>query len=134
MAGWREVGSVALGGVIGTAIRLTLDTVIPHTDSSFPWDTLIINVVGSFALAMLVGVLWVRTSTPQWLKAGLGTGLIGSFTTFSAVIVSLVAEAVHGEWMMAVAYLAASLLLGFGAAALALFIVGRTANADPVNE
>lgn len=125
MAGWRDVGAVAVGGVIGTGIRLMLDTVIPHTDAGFPWDTLIINVTGSFVLAMLAGFVWERTSTPTWLKAGLGTGIVGSFTTFSAIVVSLVAETVGGEWMLALAYLAASLILGFGAAALGLNVAGR---------
>ena len=94
MAGWREVVAVSVGGVIGTALRLTLDTVIPHTDTDFPLSTLLINVTGSFVLGALVATLWRRARTPNWLKVGLGTGTVGSFTTFSALIVSLIA---HGE-------------------------------------
>jgi len=132
--GWRELSSVAVGGVVGTGIRLTLDTVIPHSDTGFPVDTLLINVLGSFALAVVVSMLWRRTSTPDWLRAGLGAGLIGSFTTFSAVVVSLVSEAAHGEWMLALAYLAACLVLGFGAAALGLIVGGHRSAVDQARE
>jgi len=131
MAGWREVVAVAIGGVVGTGLRLTLDTVIPHTDTEFPLSTLLINVAGSFALGALVATLWRRTSTPNWLKVGLGTGTIGSFTTFSALIVSLVSEAHYGLWMLAVLYLLLSLVLGFGAALLGLSI-GRRPRPAPL--
>lgn len=125
MAGWREVAAVAAGGVIGTGLRLTLDTVIPHGDTDFPLSTLLINIVGSFALGAMVATLWRRPSAPNWLKVGLGTGAIGSFTTFSALIVSLLAEAHHGAWMLAVLYLLLSLVLGFGAAFLGLSLGRR---------
>ena len=125
MAGWRELAAVAAGGVLGTGLRLTLDTVIPHTDTEFPLSTLLINIVGSFALGAIVATLWRRASTPNWLKVGLGTGTIGSFTTFSALIVSLVTEAHHGLWMLAVLYLVLSLVLGFAAALLGLSLGRR---------
>ena len=125
-AGWRDFAAVAAGGVIGTGLRLTLDTVIPHSDTTFPLSTLVINIAGSFALGVLVSTLWRRPTTPSWVKAGLGSGLVGSFTTFSALIVSLVAEASNGLWMLALFYLVLSLLLGFTAAALGLTL-GRSA-------
>jgi CrcB protein len=134
MAGWREAVAVATGAVVGTGIRLTLDAVIPHTDTTFPWDTLLINVVGSFALGVLVSTLWTRPSTPGWLKAGLGAGTIGSFTTFSAVIVSLVAESAAGLWVLALVYLVVTLVLGFAAAALGLRIGGHRTKPDLVDE
>jgi CrcB protein len=120
VAGWREVAAVAVGGIVGTALRLALDTVIPHTDTEFPLSTLLINILGSFVLGALVATLWRRLSTPNWLKVGLGTGMVGSFTTFSALIVSLLGEAQHGLWMLALLYLVLSLVLGFGAALLGL--------------
>ncbi len=123
--GWREFVAVAMGAVLGTGARLTLDAVIPHSDTSFPWSTLLINVVGSFALGALVSTLWRWRDLPNWLRAGLGTGLIGSFTTFSAVIVSLIAEGAHGEWMLALAYLVGTLLLGFAAAVAGIALGGR---------
>ena len=111
-----------LGGICGTGLRLLIDTLLPHTAAEFPLSTLIVNIVGTFALGLIVARLW--SSAPEWLKAGLGAGLLGSFTTFSAVMASLVAHATSGLWMMAALYLALSLVLGLAAAALGLR-VGR---------
>ena len=59
---------------------------------------------------------------PQWLKAALGPGLLGSFTTFSAVMVSLVALVSADSWALAAVYLLSTLVLGFAAAALGLWL------------
>ena len=114
----RELLAVVLGGMLGTGLRLLVDVLIPHGDAGFPVSTLLVNVAGSFALGLLVSRLWAHA--PRWLKAGLGTGLIGSFTTFSSLMVSLVAQASLGLWMLAAGYLVLSLVLGFAAAALGL--------------
>lgn len=113
-----------VGGACGTGARLLLDTVIPHTDTEFPLSTLAVNVVGAFLLGLVVARLWSRLS--EWMRVGVGTGFLGSFTTFSAVMVSLVTQGASGLWWMAVVYLALSLVLGFAAAALGLR-VGRVA-------
>ena len=104
--------------MLGTGLKLGVDLVLPHTDDSFPLSTLIINALGAFALAALVSRFW--STAPAWLKAGLGPGLLGSFTTFSAFAVSLVSLSAAGQWMPALAYLALTLVLGFGAAGLGL--------------
>ena len=62
--------------------------------------------------------LWIaRPRTAFWLRAGLGPGLLGSFTTFSALALAvdqLFRSGFHAVWL---AYLALSLVLGLGAAA-----------------
>ena len=118
----KNYAAVSVGAVAGGGVRLAFDAILPHTATEFPWSTLIINVVGAFALASLVGGLWQRASTPDWVKAGAGPGLLGSFTTFSAVMASLVLEGAAGEWLLGASYLAATLVLGFGAAVAGLRI------------
>src|SRR5690554_4831887 len=108
--------------MLGTALRFGIDTALPHGDAEFAASTLLVNVLGSFALGLLVGRAWL--GAPGWLRAGLGPGLLGSFTTFSAVAVSLVAMSTECEWMLAASYLVATLVLGLGAATLGLR-VGR---------
>ena len=122
--GWAELVAVLVGGMLGTGLRLAIDLALPHQTDAFPWGTLALNVVGSFLLAVLVSTLWTNPGTPPWLKAGLGAGLLGAFTTFSAVMVSLVALTASGHWMLAAGYLVASVVLGLVAAALGLS-VGR---------
>ena len=121
--------AVLIGGLIGTGMRLGLDALLPHADDAFPWSTLIINVVGSFALGLLVARVW--PIAPTWLRAGLGAGLLGSFTTFSALAVSLVTLTQAGNGWVAAVYLAATLVAGLAAAFLGL----RTGTGpEPIDE
>jgi CrcB protein len=119
--------AVVLGGILGTGLRLAISQLVAP-GSAFPWATLLINVVGSFALGFLVARVW--PTAPGWLRAGLGTGVLGSFTTFSAVIVSLLTLTAAGMTPLAVVYLVASLLLGFAAALLGVRL-GVRAPLDP---
>ncbi len=114
----RDLLAVLVGGGVGTALRLGIDTLVPHTDTTFPVSTLVINTLGALLLGVLVGRIWRRAAS--WARAGLGAGLLGSFTTFSAVATSIVLLAHNDRWMLAAAYLAATLVLGLGAAALGL--------------
>jgi CrcB protein len=110
----RAILAVLAGGLIGTGLRLGVDTLLPHGDDGFPLATLLINVTGSFVLGMLVSRVW--PVAPVWLRAGLGAGLLGSFTTFSAVVASVVTlTRAHGAGL-AVVYLVVSLAAGWLAA------------------
>lgn len=123
--------AVLLGGIIGTGARLELDSLIPHSDSQFPLDTLLINIVGSFLLAVFVSRLW--PVVPRWLRAGLGPGLLGGFTTFSAVMASMVTLAASSQILLAIGYALLTLVLGFGASLLG-FRIARRRDADPTIE
>jgi fluoride exporter len=110
--------AVVLGGVVGTGLRIGLDALIRHDDTTFPWSTLLINIVGSFVLGLLVARVW--PVAPAWARAGLGAGLMGSFTTFSAFAVSLVTLTRSGMTWLALVYLLVSVVAGFAAAWLGL--------------
>ncbi|MCU1545488.1 MAG: hypothetical protein JWP30_588 [Homoserinimonas sp.] len=114
----RSLIAVFVGGMVGTGLRLLIDMVIPS--AGFPLGTLLINISGSFLLGVLVALVWPRPGLPAWFKVGAGVGVIGSFTTFSAVVVAVVDAAAQGERALAVTYLLASLALSFAAAALGL--------------
>jgi fluoride exporter len=81
--------AVFAAGVLGTAARLAIDSVFPVHPGGVLVSTLVVNTAGSFALGVVVGVL--PRHSPEWLRAGLGAGLLGSFTTFSAITVASVA-------------------------------------------
>jgi CrcB protein len=117
MPEWRAWLAVAVGGLAGTELRYGLGLAFPDTAGAVPLTTLCINVAGSFVLAALT-TLWIaRPHTAFWLRAGLGPGLLGSFTTFSAVIFSIDHLSRSGEHPVWLAYLGLSLLLGLAAAA-----------------
>lgn len=116
-AGWGAWLAVAAGGLAGTELRYGLGLAFPEPAGTLPWTTLGINVAGSFVLAALTTVWMARPHTAFWLRAGLGPGLLGSFTTFSAVVFSVNQLAAAGGQPLWIAYLALSLVLGLGAAA-----------------
>lgn len=115
--GWRAWLAVAVGALAGTELRYVLGLAFPEPAGAIPWTTLAINLSGSFVLAGLTTVWMARPHTAFWLRAGLGPGLLGSFTTFSAVVFSvnqLAAAGGHPAW---IAYVGLSLVLGLTAAA-----------------
>ncbi|MEV8252958.1 CrcB family protein [Rhodoglobus sp. NPDC076762] len=129
----REIAAVAVGGALGTGLRFALDVAFTTNDGLFPISTLIANILGSFVLALVVAELWAPS--PVWARAGLGAGLLGSFTTFSALAVAAVHLIGADQWIPALIYVAATLVLGLAAAALGLRLgLVRRSQPDLVNE
>lgn len=77
--------AVLIGGLIGGCSRYLVSFLIPSIDA-FPVAILVVNLGGSLLLGLLYGITASHPMKP-WLKAGLGIGVIGSFTTFSAYCV-----------------------------------------------
>jgi len=119
----RELLAVIAGSIVGSSLRLGLDTLVPHDSDQFAVSTFVINVVGSFALGYLVARVWPIAA--PWLKSGLGAGLMGTFTTFSALALGVVTLTWSGQLALAIAYLVVTLVAGF-AAAFAGITLGRS--------
>ena len=100
---------VALAGALGVLARHGLGTAVDSI-----WTIAAINVAGSFALGLLVGSDW--GSDPA--RTALGTGFLGGFTTFSTFSVQAVQDVDAGDPGRALAYVAASVVLGITAAAV----------------
>lgn len=71
---------IGLAGAIG-AISRYLISIMMLTDAVFPLATLLVNLTGCYALAFIMSRTLPITDN---LKSAIGTGFIGSFTTFSA--------------------------------------------------
>ncbi|MGQ7788144.1 fluoride efflux transporter FluC [Nesterenkonia sp. K-15-9-6] len=97
---------VACAGAAGALLRLTIGQIIPEHGMKVPWTTLAINISGSGMLGLLTGVAAARPWLRRWVVPGLGTGLLGSYTTFSLVIVATMPSLPGGtfEGLSAVTY------------------------------
>ncbi|WP_311764273.1 CrcB family protein [Arthrobacter ipis] len=115
--GWRVWTAVAAGGLLGTEVRYALGLLFPDQSGELPWATLGINIVGSFTLAALTTIWIARPQTAFWLRAAIGPGVLGSFTTFSAVVFSTDQLTRTGLPVLGLLYLGLSVLLGLAAAA-----------------
>lgn len=104
---------VALGGAAGSLLRCALEVAVPVADG-WPWATLLANVAGSGALGWLVA-RGERRAQAWWVRPGVGTGLLGGFTTFSTYAVQ-VATLGRVGLATSLAYLVVTPVLCVGAA------------------
>ena len=79
--------AVAAGALLGTLARVGISTAWPHESAGFPWATLLINVAGSLLAGLAVGSLQRRPGASPLLRPFAVTGVLGSFTTYSAFAV-----------------------------------------------
>ncbi|MDQ1082683.1 MULTISPECIES: CrcB family protein [Microbacterium] len=114
--------TVAVAGGAGAALRFLLDAGIRRVAGErFPWGILIVNVTGAFAL----GILSMLPADEAW-RWIVGTGLLGGYTTFSAVAATTVLLAEEGRGRAATVYAAAS-FVGSVVAATAGLALGSSA-------
>lgn len=76
---------VGLGGAAGSILRyLTGNLLLVLNPAAFPYGTLVANLAGSFLLGLLTDTWLKNRKISSEISAAVGTGMIGSFTTFSA--------------------------------------------------
>jgi CrcB protein len=78
----KEIILVFLGGGLGSTIRFILNKLIP-TDS-FPFSTLIVNLIGSFLIGLIISYLIKNNMLKSDYFLLLVVGICGGLTTFSA--------------------------------------------------
>lgn len=125
---WSSLGLVALGGMVGTALREGLALTFAAPPGGFPVAILVINLVGSFALGLLLESLVRRGSDEgrrRMARLLVGTGLIGGFTTYSAFAVDVGLLGSGGGLVIAFAYAVSSVVLGTLAAGAGIALAGR---------
>ncbi|WP_343521537.1 fluoride efflux transporter CrcB [Sphingomonas sp.] len=100
---------VMLGGAVGAGARhLTGRAALALWGPGFPWGTLIVNVAGGLAMGLLAGWLAARSSGDEALRALLGVGVLGGFTTFSAFSLETANMLQRGDHGIALLYILAS--------------------------
>ena len=104
---------IAIAGAAGASARYGIGVAVGAR--SFPWSTLAINLIGSFALGLLAKVSlerdWTATQTLP-----LTVGFLGAFTTFSTFSVEAHTMLRDGRTLEAAAYVGLSVVGGLLAA------------------
>jgi CrcB protein len=111
--------AVAVGGVLGSWLRWRIGVQWPVRLGQFPTTTLVINLTGALVLGAVVATWLERRPQRLVAHALVGTGVLGSYTTFSTMTVEAVTLVELGHVVRAGTYLALSLVLG-----VAVFAVG----------
>ena len=103
---------IGTGGFIGSVGRYLISQFVQdRVLSSFPFGTMLVNVIGCF----LIGVVFSfseRGSMPSEWRLFLATGICGGFTTFSAFTNESVALLRDGQLLYSMFYIGGSVIAG----------------------
>ena len=100
---------LAVGGMVGTLARYALGGLLQPSSGNFPWGTLVVNVLGAFALGFLMRYLLGTAAVGPELRAALTIGFCGSFTTMSTFSYETVTLMTDGEYWRAGFYITGSI-------------------------
>ena len=116
----RRLVAVFSGGVAGTAGRVLLIDVVPESTGVMQWPIFLANILGAFRLGWFV----TRGAASPWrsdlIVPFFAIGLLGSLTTFSALMVDVVESVRDGLAVGGIGYGLASVFAGLAAAALGM--------------
>jgi fluoride exporter len=115
---------VALGGGLGAALRhLANAGALRLFGPNFPYGTMGINILGSFAMGVFIELLVRRAGSSNELRLFVATGILGGFTTFSAFSLDFAVLLERGAMGQALLYALASVVLSILALFLGLWLV-----------
>ena len=107
-----ELLLVAFGGACGAVMRALIDQAAARAGWLAEYGTVTINLLGSLLAGLLVTLIVERSMVPPEFRPLLITGLLGGFTTFSALSVQLSRLVSTGDTLAAAAYAVGSVALG----------------------
>jgi CrcB protein len=110
---WQQLLLVMAGGALGAGGRFWMGGwLLRQLGSAFPWGTLAVNLLGSFAAGFLA--IWLEDRGPSALywRAFLIVGVLGALTTYSALMLECLLLARSQRSGLLLGYLAISLVAG----------------------
>ncbi len=99
---------VGLGGMLGAVLRYLTTLATQGVSMTFPYGTLISNLLGSFVIGIVATLGMGSTLLSTEARLFLATGVLGGYTTLSSMIYELVQFIDDGEFLHASIYFAAT--------------------------
>jgi CrcB protein len=113
---WTYI-AIAVGGTLGCWARYGMTNLVQAVfGRDFPYATMSINLIGSFLMGFLFVETLERLAISPEVRAGILTGYLGGFTTFSTYAMESVILVEQGYPLRAGLYMLLSTVLGFLAA------------------
>ncbi|MCR4435796.1 MAG: fluoride efflux transporter CrcB [Clostridiales bacterium] len=113
----RKYVFISIGGILGAISRYLIKGLhIYHYHENVPLNTLIINVTGSFILALVLTVAFEVWEFDASIRLGIATGFLGAYTTFSTLCKETVGLIHQGDYFSAITYITDSTIVGIAAA------------------
>ncbi|MGH3451338.1 MAG: fluoride efflux transporter CrcB [Haloechinothrix sp.] len=114
--------AMLLGGALGANLRYLTDRRVQRWhDSTFPWGTLTVNVIGSLIMGFLAGAALYGLHSPA-LHVAVGTGFSGALTTYSTFGYETFRLFAEGARAYSIANIVTSVLAGLGAAVCGILL------------
>ena len=119
----KIIAAIAIGGAVGAVARHFVGVqMLRLFGSGFPWGTISVNVVGSFAMGALVELMAVRWNVGPELRAFMAVGVLGAFTTFSTFSLDVAVLGGRGAVFPAALYVLLSVSLSISALFFGLWL------------
>ena len=111
----KTVLAIAAGGALGAVARyyVSIGTGV-LLGTAFPWGTLVVNLIGCFAMGVLMELMAITWSPSAELRAFLTVGILGALTTFSAFTLDVALLHGHGQMLLGGVYIFASVAASLG--------------------
>ena len=115
---------VGAGGALGAASRHLVGIVsLRAFGSGFPAGTFIVNIVGSLAMGLFIGLLAIKLQGSESLRLFVATGFLGGFTTFSTFSLDFNTLWDRGDTLLAMGYVVASVVVALLALMFGMWLV-----------
>jgi len=109
----QKIILIGLAGLIGTLGRYWLSGLVARQyGETFPWGTLVVNVLGCFLAGSLYYLMEERFLLSPTLRTVILIGLLGGFTTFSSFSLQTFTLLREGEFALATLNVTLSNFLG----------------------
>lgn len=109
----RKYLFIGLGGAVGAILRCAIKNIhLSNYKEVIPINTLIINLTGSFILALILTTAFEVWEFDADIRLGIATGLIGAYTTFSTMCKETVGLMKQGMYYSAISYIGFSVIFG----------------------
>ena len=115
---------VGLGGALGAMGRFGVGSLVGSLGNGFPAATFLVNILGSIAMGLLIGIL--AKTTPQFqheIRLFVAVGIFGGFTTFSSFSLDAIVLIERGDYLLATLYIVGSVLLAIAGLFIGLLAV-----------
>ena len=114
---YKQLILVFLGGGLGSVLRFGVGKLLQYyqLNTSFPWATFSVNIIGSFLIGLLLAFEFKMTENFSVIKSFLIIGFCGGFTTFSAFAFENFYLIKEGQFEIFLTYSLISLIFGITA-------------------
>jgi len=117
---------VAAGGALGAVARYCTYTLASRfLGIAFPFGTLIVNVIGSFAMGVVMAWFMKKAAFSEEMRLFLATGFLGAYTTFSTFSLDVWQLYEKGAYGSLLLYLSGSIFCSIAGLVLGLILMQR---------